>query len=222
MTADELKQRGYCCGMGCKECPYVPRHQYGNTVLAKENMKFENIVLSELLDTDIPVEWDTDIASDGLILGHFNAPNGRTYIIELKQLHQSDVENFAEHYVKICRLNSVEPVQEVINEINNRNVWNVEFFDSRHESERNRPGNNTSKTGYDILGTGGAAAVLSAVVYGLMDITLDYPSIKVLAFSAQEPSRKSLYSRMVKQVAGKLGWSYQELTVRDEINWLLF
>jgi hypothetical protein len=55
-----------------------------------------------------------------------------------------------------------------------------------------------------------------------MDITLDYPNIKVLAFSAQEPSRKSLYSRMVKQVSGNLGWNYQELTVRDETNWLLF
>ena len=221
MTAEELKQRGYCCGMGCKECPYIPRHQYGNTVLSKKSMKFENIVLSELLDTDIPVEWDTDVASDGLILGHFNAPNGRTYIIELKQLHQSDVENFAEHYVSTCKLNSVEPVQDIINEINNRNVWNVEFFDTSYEFERNRS-SNISKTKYDILGTGGAAAVLSAVVHGLMDITLDYPKIKVLAFSAHEPSRKSLYSRMVKQVSGRLGWRYQELTVRDEINWLLY
>lgn len=185
-------------------------------------MQFERLVLNELLDTDIPVEWDTDIAHDGLILGSFNAPNGRIYIIELKQLHQSDVENFAEHYVKICKLNSIEPEQKIINEINNKNVWNVEFFDSRHESERNRPGSTTSKTGYEILGTGGAAAVLSAVVYGLMDITLDYPNIKVLTFSAEEPSRKSLYSRMVKQVSGKLGWQYQELKVRNEVNWMLF
>jgi hypothetical protein len=34
VTAEELKQRGYCCGLGCKECPYIPRNQYGNTVLA--------------------------------------------------------------------------------------------------------------------------------------------------------------------------------------------
>ena len=222
MTAEELKQRGYCCGMGCKECPYVPRHRYGNTILSKEHMNFEKLVLGELMDTDIPVEWDTDVVSDGLILGHFNAPNGRTYIIELKQLHQSDVKNFAELYVKVCKLNSVEPVQDIIDEINNRNVWNVAFFDSRRESERIRPGSNTTKTGYDILGTGGAAVVLSAVVHGLMDITLDYPNIKVLEFTAQESSRKSLYSRMVKQIAGKLGWEYQELTNRDEKNWLLY
>ena len=34
MTAEELKQRGCCCGMGCKECPYFPKHQFSNTVLA--------------------------------------------------------------------------------------------------------------------------------------------------------------------------------------------
>lgn len=39
MTAEELKQRGYCCGMGCENCPYVPKHQYGNTVLAETFQK---------------------------------------------------------------------------------------------------------------------------------------------------------------------------------------
>lgn len=54
MTAEELKQRGYCCGLGCTECPYRPKHQYGNTILAdifqKEStiINFENIVLKEI------------------------------------------------------------------------------------------------------------------------------------------------------------------------------
>jgi hypothetical protein len=39
MTAEELKERGYCCGMGCQNCPYVPKHQYGNTVLSEIFMK---------------------------------------------------------------------------------------------------------------------------------------------------------------------------------------
>jgi hypothetical protein len=42
MTAEELKQRGYCCGLGCTECPYVPRNQYGNTVL-KDMFKESNL-----------------------------------------------------------------------------------------------------------------------------------------------------------------------------------
>lgn len=27
------KERGYCCGNGCKHCPYNPRHKKGNKVL---------------------------------------------------------------------------------------------------------------------------------------------------------------------------------------------
>jgi len=30
MTAKYLTQRGYCCGNGCKHCPYFPPHQKGN------------------------------------------------------------------------------------------------------------------------------------------------------------------------------------------------
>ena len=30
-----LKNRGQCCGSGCKHCPYTPKHQKGNTVLSK-------------------------------------------------------------------------------------------------------------------------------------------------------------------------------------------
>lgn len=46
MTAEDLKKRGYCCGHGCVNCPYLPRHQYGNTVLADtyvEESKFEQL-----------------------------------------------------------------------------------------------------------------------------------------------------------------------------------
>lgn len=26
LTAGYLLARGYCCGLGCRNCPYVPRH----------------------------------------------------------------------------------------------------------------------------------------------------------------------------------------------------
>lgn len=64
MTAEELKQRGYCCGLGCKECPYLPKHQYGNTILAnifKENkMNFNqlyNLLLEKTKKTPKGVCW---------------------------------------------------------------------------------------------------------------------------------------------------------------------
>ncbi len=31
MTEKYLRNRGYCCGSGCKHCPYFPPHTKGNT-----------------------------------------------------------------------------------------------------------------------------------------------------------------------------------------------
>ena len=33
MTESFLKNRGYCCGNGCKNCPYFPKANKGNTNL---------------------------------------------------------------------------------------------------------------------------------------------------------------------------------------------
>lgn len=33
MTESFLKDRGYCCGNGCKNCPYFPKATKGNTNL---------------------------------------------------------------------------------------------------------------------------------------------------------------------------------------------
>tara|TARA_B100000315_G_C14312974_1_gene467253 strand:+ start:550 stop:669 length:120 start_codon:yes stop_codon:yes gene_type:complete len=30
-----LLERGYCCGSGCKNCPYDPKHIEGNTKVEK-------------------------------------------------------------------------------------------------------------------------------------------------------------------------------------------
>lgn len=36
LTEYYLKKRGKCCGSGCRECPYWPRHTKGNTVFRDE------------------------------------------------------------------------------------------------------------------------------------------------------------------------------------------
>ena len=33
MTSKYLTERGYCCGNGCINCPYHPKHQKGNSTL---------------------------------------------------------------------------------------------------------------------------------------------------------------------------------------------
>ncbi len=36
MTGGYLVRRGYCCSNGCRNCPYYPKAQKGNTVLREE------------------------------------------------------------------------------------------------------------------------------------------------------------------------------------------
>jgi len=33
MTSSFLLKRGYCCGSGCKHCPYIPKHKKGTTIV---------------------------------------------------------------------------------------------------------------------------------------------------------------------------------------------
>ncbi len=35
-TSEFLINRGYCCGNGCRHCPYQPKHQLGNKTLSPE------------------------------------------------------------------------------------------------------------------------------------------------------------------------------------------
>ena len=35
MTEEYHKRRGYCCGSGCRHCPYEPRAVKGNSTLRK-------------------------------------------------------------------------------------------------------------------------------------------------------------------------------------------
>ena len=36
LTAHFHLKRGFCCGNGCKNCPYIPIHQKGNTKIKND------------------------------------------------------------------------------------------------------------------------------------------------------------------------------------------
>ncbi len=38
MTEEYHKRRGKCCGSGCLNCPYEPRHERGNTNLQEKSL----------------------------------------------------------------------------------------------------------------------------------------------------------------------------------------
>jgi hypothetical protein len=41
-TETFLERRGYCCGSGCRHCPYTPKHKKGGTELKKPPIQFVN------------------------------------------------------------------------------------------------------------------------------------------------------------------------------------
>jgi len=45
MSRDKLLARGYCCGLGCQNCPYDPPHQRNNTkVMSRWKVLFKKII----------------------------------------------------------------------------------------------------------------------------------------------------------------------------------
>ena len=38
LSREFLTERGYCCGLGCLMCPYIPKHIKGNTVMNKKDI----------------------------------------------------------------------------------------------------------------------------------------------------------------------------------------
>ena len=36
MTEEFHIRRGYCCGSGCRHCPFEPKHQKGNITLSEK------------------------------------------------------------------------------------------------------------------------------------------------------------------------------------------
>ena len=43
MTAKYHLKRGYCCGNGCRHCPFIPRHVTGVTTVGIDQQKATDI-----------------------------------------------------------------------------------------------------------------------------------------------------------------------------------
>ena len=67
LSREFLTERGYCCGLGCLMCPYIPKHIKGNTVMNKKDI----LIVSALeVETQGQLE-DLDVLYTGV--GKVNA-----------------------------------------------------------------------------------------------------------------------------------------------------
>lgn len=69
--------------------------------------------------------------------------------------------------------------------------WEIDFS-NRGEQNQNKP--------YGITGTGNAAEVFGTVVDITRSFLQQYPHVKLISFSADEPSRQKLYARMAQRL----------------------
>ena len=78
-------------------------------------------------------------------------------------------------------------------------TWEVEFALSDNKDDDDRPLSSLGK--YGLTGTGNAAEVMSIVADIMRSFLSEYDDkITALKFSANEPSRKALYLRMIKRL----------------------
>ena len=144
------------------------------------------ILVNELFDTTKKLKWQKSSLDD--YSTKFKAPNGRTYEIDVMK---SFYINFPDKVYQ-----SYEGDDKSFHRMfSDDEAYTLEFGDEEH--------------GKDITGEGSSAAVFGIVINAVKKLVESTPSIKTLFLSAKEPSRRSLYSRLVPLFARQLGWNFQ-------------
>lgn len=144
----------------------------------------DSVIITELFDTaKKSLKWKKGSMND--YHARFKGPNGRTYSINLKLAYWMDDEEKVLNIFKKFKGIDAKKAAESIS------TYHLEFLDTEH--------------GIDISGEGSATAIFGIVANAVADLVSSTPRIKALVLSAKEPSRRSLYSRLLPFLARKLG-----------------
>ena len=147
---------------------------------------YDSIIITELFDTSKKITWKKGSMND--YRARFKGPNGRTYDISLQQAYWMGDEEKVLSIFKKFKGNDEKKATQAAESISS---YHLEFSDTEH--------------GTDISGEGSAAAVFGIVANAVADLLSSTPIIKIIILSAKEPSRRSLYSRLLPFLARKLG-----------------
>ena len=117
LSKEFLMERNYCCGHGCFMCPYIPKHQKGNTIMTRKYKsqigqipKIVNDFKPKTHNQKLFFQKISDF-NNQLILCHGIAGTGKTYVSIYKALQ--DVLRRGTGYDKIIIIN---PTVDVGNE----------------------------------------------------------------------------------------------------------
>ena len=90
MNAKSLLERGYCCGLKCKNCPYFPRHIIGNKTIVNDKTPNKHYFISSRSYSydGQRNEWEgfSDnfcfLEGDDAEIYYFNAEDGKNFFYE--------------------------------------------------------------------------------------------------------------------------------------------
>ena len=90
MSAESLLERGYCCGLKCKNCPYFPRHITGNKTIVNEKTPNKHFFSSSRSFTydDQKNEWQEFshnfyfLEGEDTEIYYFNAKDGKNFFYD--------------------------------------------------------------------------------------------------------------------------------------------
>ena len=148
-------------------------------------LKFNRAVciLNEIFDTTVRASWSKPKSDYDVYKSSFKAPNGRKYEIELIPTWLANLPDKAYQGFK----GSDELFRRVFSD---NGSYMLEFGDKEY--------------GKDILDVGHSSAVFGIVINAVSNLVRKHKDIHALFFSAEEPSRRSLYKRMAPIIARKL------------------
>jgi len=179
-------------------------------------MKFDNVfesLMLELFDTKTEVKWVVDPTNENSYVCEFVTKNNKTYVVTVEKSSSYSLFN-ASQLLKLIKSDyedmealddfEKEIPADFINFVNEHpeiNVWSITFEDKALMKSNGQEG----KSSFGITGGGDSVEVFSKVVNILK--SFDYGS-GILYFTASEPSRISLYDRMLGKLASVLGYKH--------------
>ena len=60
ISREKLLERGFCCGLKCKNCPYAPCHTKDNKIVKKEIETYQNPYKGSYSKVNKTSHWDWD------------------------------------------------------------------------------------------------------------------------------------------------------------------
>ena len=182
-------------------------------------------VLNELFSSSIKADWSP--VKNSFVTSFTTGPAGpednptKKYILTVTKgegIYNELYQDLDDEDLDYVDLKKDREFNKFVNANKDLPVYNITFEDVDYSPMRDDKG----KSSFGITGEGNAVEVFSKVV-GLLRDFLSTNEIRVVGFTASEPSRIKLYNTMVRKLASELGYnSFQYNNINRTAHYILY